>query len=136
MEERMNEGHTLHLEVRDYECDLQGIVNNSIYQNYLEHARHKMIKEKGMNFAELAKKGIDLIVVRVEIDYKYPLVSGDLFYIYSEMNKESRLKIGFKQVIKRKKDDKLIVNAKVIGAAIGKDRRPILIENISKNFKL
>jgi len=23
-------------EVRDYECDLQGIVNNAVYQNYLE----------------------------------------------------------------------------------------------------
>ncbi len=22
------------LEVRDYECDMQGIVNNAIYQNY------------------------------------------------------------------------------------------------------
>jgi acyl-CoA thioester hydrolase len=24
------------MSVRDYECDMQGIVNNSVYQNYLE----------------------------------------------------------------------------------------------------
>ena len=31
----------LKMSVRDYECDLQGIVNNAVYQNYLEHARHQ-----------------------------------------------------------------------------------------------
>ncbi|NLI24182.1 MAG: acyl-CoA thioesterase, partial [Bacteroidales bacterium] len=28
----------LEMEVRDYECDIQGIVNNAVYMNYLEHA--------------------------------------------------------------------------------------------------
>ncbi len=30
----------LNFEVRDYECDLGGIVNNAVYQHYLEHTRH------------------------------------------------------------------------------------------------
>ena len=29
---------SLSLKVRDNECDVQGIVNNAIYQHYLEHA--------------------------------------------------------------------------------------------------
>ena len=28
---------SLEMQVRDYECDLQGIVNNANYQHYTEH---------------------------------------------------------------------------------------------------
>jgi acyl-ACP thioesterase len=31
----------LEFSVRDYECDLQGVVNNAVYQHYLEYARHE-----------------------------------------------------------------------------------------------
>ena len=35
-----SQGFSIDLAVRDYECDLQGVVNNAVYFNYLEHARH------------------------------------------------------------------------------------------------
>ena len=33
--------------VRDYECDLQGIVNNANYQHYTEHACHEFFLSRG-----------------------------------------------------------------------------------------
>ena len=49
---------SMEFDVRDYECDMQGVVNNSVYQNYLEHTRHKYLQEIGLDFAMLTEKGI------------------------------------------------------------------------------
>lgn len=69
----------LSMKVRDYECDLQGVVNNANYQHYLEHTRHEFLESLGENFGAMHEKGIDAFVSRVDIQYKTPLRSGDTF---------------------------------------------------------
>ena len=49
---------TMKMSVRDYECDLQGIVNNANYLHYIEHTRHEFLKHAGANFAELHQNAI------------------------------------------------------------------------------
>ena len=120
------------MEVRDYECDLQGIVNNSVYQNYLEHTRHKYLKSIGLDFSELSMKGINLLVKRVEIDYQFPLRSGDKFISMLRMERISPLRFGFVQRIYRQPDQKLIIKALVIGTAVNKNGRPELPEELIK----
>jgi len=114
------------MEVRDYECDIQGIVNNSVYQNYLEHTRHLYIKSIGLDFAKLSELGINLVVKRVEIDYQSPLVSGDEFISALRMERLSPLRFGFIQHIYRLPDNKLMIKALVIGTSINKRGRPEL----------
>ncbi|MFT2111288.1 acyl-CoA thioesterase [Marinomonas sp. 2405UD68-3] len=121
----MEEQHITHFEVRDYECDIQGIVNNSVYQNYLEHARHKFLKSKGVNFTKLAMNNINLVVIRAEIDYKSPLVSQDEFVVTTHVEKLSKIKFCFHQTITRPSDSRTIVQAIVTGTSINEKGRPI-----------
>lgn len=125
-----NFDYSIDLEVRDYECDIQGIVNNSVYQNYLEHTRHKYIKSIGLDFATLAEKGINLVVKRVEIDYQAPLQSGDKFVSMLKMERISPLRFGFVQNIYRLSDNKLMIKALVTGTALNKNGRPELPQEL------
>lgn len=122
--------HELDFQVRDYECDLQGVVNNANYQHYIEHARHNWLEVMGIDFAALHDEGVDLVVARIEIDFKHPLRSRDAFVVRSNIAREGRLRIIFSQDIYRKPDDKLIVQARVIGAAV-KGGKPVPPELVS-----
>ena len=67
----------MEFQVRDYECDMAGIVNNSVYLNYLEHSRHEFIKTIGLDFKKLLLQGIIAVVVHADLSYKTSLRSGD-----------------------------------------------------------
>lgn len=109
--------YTLKMLVRDYECDIEGIVNNANYLHYLEHTRHQYLLEKGISFAKLHQEGIDLVVARINIAYKFPLTSGDEFLSCIKVQKEG-LKYVFLQEIYRLKDLKLSIRARVESVSI------------------
>ena len=107
-----NYSFELEMKVRDYECDIQGIVNNSCYQNYLEHARHEFLIANNVSFADLHNRGIDAVVARVEMAFKTPLKPGDSFIVKLKVQKEGP-KYVFHQAIFRKSDMKLSLKGKV-----------------------
>lgn len=124
----------LEMQVRDYECDLQGIVNNAVYQNYLEHCRHKFLHAVGLDFAELHQQGIDAVVIRAELDYKFPLRPGDDFLIRLQMTRKGSLRIVFNQQIIRKSDKCLLVDAKIT-TVLTRNSRPISPEMLIEKFE-
>ena len=76
------------MEVRDYECDIEGIVNNANYLHYLEHTRHLFLKHCGLSFAEMHNRGIDAVVARMTLQYKVPLRTDDEFISRLHITKE------------------------------------------------
>ena len=95
----------LEMKVRDYECDLQGIVNNANYQHYLEHTRHEFLLSRGISFASLHAQGIDAVVARLTMAFKTPLRSGDSFTCKLRVEKDG-IKYVFYQDVYRLPDMK------------------------------
>ncbi|MBB5021812.1 acyl-CoA thioesterase [Desulfurispira natronophila] len=115
---------TLSLEVRDYECDFQGIVNNAVYLNYLEHARHEFVRQLGLDVVQLAQQGINLVMVRAEVDYRSSLRSGDDFVVETSLEALSKIRYLFRQVITRSSDGCLSVEAAIYVASLDRRGRP------------
>lgn len=104
--------YALEMEVRDYECDLQGIVNNANYQHYTEHTRHEFLRSHGVSFAELHARGIDAVVARMQLQFKTPLRSTDRFVSRLALRKEG-IKYVFQQDIFRLPDERPVLKSTV-----------------------
>ena len=104
--------YELKMKVRDYECDLQGIVNNANYQHYIEHTRHELLTSTGISFAGLHEQGIDPVVARLNMAFKTPLKSGDEFVSKLYLKKEG-IKYVFYQDIFRLPDMKVVIKSTV-----------------------
>ncbi len=125
-----NTDSALPMAVRDYECDMQGVVNNAVYQNYLEHARHEFLKAHSVDFAALTRDGINLVVIRAEIDYKGSLTSGDNFVVHTRLEQTSRLKFAFHQRIVRTGDGKEMIAAVITGTGVNAQGKPYFPEQL------
>ncbi|MBQ9356560.1 MAG: acyl-CoA thioesterase [Prevotella sp.] len=100
------------MQVRDYECDIEGIVNNAQYIHYCEHTRHLFLKQCGLSFAEMHRKGVDAVVARMQLQYKSPLRPDDEFRSCLRLEKEG-IKYVFYQDIYRAADSQLCFRGRI-----------------------
>ena len=126
---------THEMKVWDYECDLQGIVNNANYQHYMEHSRHELLDSLGVNFGKLHEDGIDAMVAKITIEYKTPLRSGDKFVVGINLERKGP-KIIFYQDIYRLYDGKLCTKGIVETICVenGRLTRGAIFNEIFKDY--
>ncbi|MDA1369762.1 MAG: acyl-CoA thioesterase [Proteobacteria bacterium] len=125
---------SLEMNVRDYECDMQGLVNNAVYQNYLEWARHEFLLSRGLSFADLTARGVIIVVTRAELDYRQSLRTGDSFVVTVRAVQASRIRMEFQQVICKQPNGELMLEAKITATAVNERNRPYFPEELKALF--
>lgn len=131
----VEEIYTWEGEVRDNETDLQGIVNNSNYFVYMAHTRHKHLKILGIDFAEVAQRGYNLVLVHTDISFRDSLKSGDLFSVTSKIETKGKVRVAFLQKVIRRSDKKIVAEATNTTTCIhAQTGRPQFPEEIKELF--
>ena len=118
------------MEVRDHELDRFGVVNNAVYQNYLEHARHAFLASRGISLTHLLEEKFRPVVTRINLEYLLPLQSGDSFSVQLWLTRLTRVKFQFFQQIQKIPSMQSTTRAHVIGTFLGPNDRPVMPENM------
>ena len=114
----------LKMSVRDYELDRFGVVNNAVYQNYLEHTRHAFLEAFNVSMNRLGENGFSPVITRAEIEYRDSLRSRDDFVVRVSMEKLTKVKFVFLQEIRKTETDTLALAARITGTILNSSGRP------------
>jgi len=92
-------------EVRGYELDSFGHVNNAIYLNYTEQARWNILKESGF-LEDFIKSGMFLVVVETNIRYMRELKMFDSVEIITTLKHEAPYLIFYQEIFNKTTNEK------------------------------
>ena len=81
----------LQVQVRYAETDAMGVVHHSRYFVWLELARIEWLRQLGLNYKEMEKRGFFIPVVQADLSYKMPVFFDDILRIVLLPSEDSML---------------------------------------------
>lgn len=77
------------VKIRDFECDMQGVVNNAYYHNLLLQTRTEFLESVGIIRQQWSEeRGIDFVVYGASIQYRQPIQNGETFRSCLNLHRE------------------------------------------------
>lgn len=101
------------VKVREFETDMQGVVNNAYYHNLLEQTRTEFFESVGIDVKDWSNNlGIDFVVYKTSIQYRSAIAGGETFRSCLNMRREGARYI-FSQEFRREESGELCIKARV-----------------------
>lgn len=120
--------HSTRIKVRGYHLDLYSHVNNARYLEFLEEARWTFFEERA-DLPRFLASGLALVVVNINIDYRYPATMGDELSIESSVKSISHRSAVIHQRVVLAGSDTVVADADVTFVAFdGKQNKAVPIE--------
>ncbi len=99
---------TIKIRVRYSETDKMGVVHHSRYFSYFEMARIEYLRNLGINYAELEKRGIYLAVLEAYCKYKSPAHFDDVLIVETCPTRLTAAQMELTYKIHREEDGQLL----------------------------
>ena len=122
--------------VRYSDTDHFGVVYYARYLDWFEAGRTEILRDKGITYAELEKKGLFAPVVEIKVNYKKPARYDDIAILETSVESIGNSSIKFNYKVFDKKTKELLVEAYTVNVFITKEMKPVRIpDDIRDAFK-
>ncbi|GLC38742.1 hypothetical protein PLESTB_001454600 [Pleodorina starrii] len=91
--------YSVEMRVRDYELDQFNVVNNAVYSSFFQHGRHEAFEALGHNVDDYARRGTPLALSQLNITFRAPLRSRDVFRVTVAVQRVTGARVVFHQRI-------------------------------------
>lgn len=112
----------IRIRVRYNECDPMSLAHHSTYPCWLEMARTEMVRQAGVRYRDLERRGFFFAVTALDLRYRSPAKYDDVIEVHAVVRKATRVKLEHEYEITR--DGILLTTASTTVACIGTDGRP------------
>ncbi|GAQ84130.1 hypothetical protein KFL_001770150 [Klebsormidium nitens] len=123
----MSNPFEIELAVRDSELDAFGVVNNAIFSVYIEHGRHELLRDMGLDIKAIMRTGDALALAEQTLKFFGPLRSGDHFIVSTRISKVSAVRLIFEQAVFRLPEKEKVLEASSVGCFLDKRYKPTRI---------
>ena len=113
--------HTIALRVRYPEVDAMGYLHHSRYFQYFEMGRVELLRSLGHNYADLERRGVFFVVVKVECRYRAPARYDEELTLTTRVVRQAHVRIDHAYELKR--GDTLLAEAATTIACVDREGR-------------
>lgn len=107
--------------VRYAETDQMGRAHHSHYIVWCEMGRTALMREHGVSYGELERRGVMLPVARVEVEYRAPLFYDEAVRIDTRISSVRSRSVTFDYEVYRSADDVLVARATTMLVCMDED---------------
>ncbi len=119
--------HEHKIRVRYAETDAMGVVHHSVHYIWFEVGRMEFCRANGLDYRDMEKERIGMVVVEANCAYKAPAKFDDELTIHTSLESMSGKTAVFNYEITRDSDGKLIATGKTVHVSVTFDGKVVPI---------
>jgi acyl-CoA thioester hydrolase len=117
-------GSVTEVRVRYAETDQMGRAHHMSYVAWFELGRTEMMRQNGLSYADMERRGVLLPVVRLEVDYLGSIGYEDLINVHTTVADVRSRRVQFDYRVVSQEGDQLLAEATSVLICMGRDGRP------------
>lgn len=116
------------------ETDTMGVLYYAEYLHIFERSRSEFIRNRGISYAEIEKKGILLPVREAQCRYRYPARYDDLVHVHIGVSQYKKASLIFVYELYNEDKTKLLAEGSTQHATVNKEGKPVAMPEWFKNL--